>query len=313
MEQKLTRKQFLFKCLKAGFFVGLGSLILAFGIVNFSMTSSLASGGMTGVTLIFYHTLGISPAISTVVINVPLLLIFWKYSSKYVFFLTIWGIATLSGAIDLFERLGPLLPDLTNDMILAAVGFGVCIGVGTGLIVQQEGTSGGAIIIARLLKEKLGIPYTKTFMVFDGVVILASMIFFVSVRDVFYSLIALYISVITLAKVQEGFISGYKVLIFSQHNDQIAPLIHGRLNRGATYIQAYGAYTGNERKILLVIIDNKQLVQLKRLVHEVDPTCFISVEHTYETLGEGFTYKATKRLERMGEPMIDGEPIVMME
>ena len=106
---------------------------MAFGIINFAMTSSLASGGVTGITLILYQLFSISPAQSTLIINIPLHIVFFRFSSRPVFFLTLFGTACLYGFLELFERLGPLVPQLGEDMILAAIGFGVCIGIGTGL------------------------------------------------------------------------------------------------------------------------------------------------------------------------------------
>ena len=270
--------------------IALGAAIMSFGIINFSITSSLASGGLTGISLILFHVFGISPALSTLVINIPLLILYYRYTNKQVFFLTIYGIACLSGSLRLFEVIGPLMPNLQNDMILAAIGFGATVGLGTGLILQKEGTTGGALIVAKLLKDIFNVSVTKTFLVFDSVVILASLYFFLSATDAIYSLIGLYISVQVIAKVQEGFVSGYKVLIFSERYEEIAEAIHQRLNRGVTFVHGTGAYSKDEKNVVLVIVDNKQLVRLKKIVYEIDSSSFVSVSHTYETLGEGFTY-----------------------
>ena len=168
--------------------------------------------------------------------------------------------------------------------------------MGTGAVVQKEATTGGAIIVGKLLKDFFNIPITKTFLVFDSVVILASLIFFVSMKDAIYSLIALYISIMVMNKVQEGFISGYEVMIFSHKHREIAKVIFEKLNRGATFLHSRGAYSDEERDVLLVVVDNKQLIRLKKIVNEIDPGSFVSVSHTYETLGEGFTFQKQGRL-----------------
>jgi len=279
----------LAKLIKSLLIIAFGTIIIAFGVINFSVTSNLASGGLTGISLILYHMFGIGTGASTLVLNIPLLIIYYRHSGKKAFLLTVYGVACLSGFLQLFEMMGPFMPDLTNDMVLAAVGFGAAIGVGTGIILKQEGTTGGVIVVTKLVKEKFGVPVAKTMLYTDAVIIGASLLLFIDVKDFFYSLIAIFVASQTLTKVQEGFLSGYKVLIFSDKYEEIAKAIQVDLYRGVTYIQGMGAYTKTERKILMVIVGKKQLVPLKQIVNAIDDHSFVSVSHTYETLGEGFT------------------------
>ena len=281
----------LFKTVKRLVLIAIGAAIMAFGIVNFAMPSGLASGGVTGITLILYNLWGISPALSTLLINIPLHIVYFKFTSRPVFFLTIYGTACLYAFLSIFEAMGPMIENLQNDLILAAICLGFTIGLGTGMILRQEATTGGAIIVAKLLKDIFNVPITKTFLIFDATVIIASLLLFIDITVGIYSLIGLYISIVVMNKLQEGFVSGYKVLIFSKKYKKIGESIQQNLKRGATYLHGTGGYSKEEKDVLLVLIDSKQLIRLKNIVNEIDPQSFVSVSHTYETLGEGFTFE----------------------
>ena len=272
-------------------YITLGTAIMAFGVINFSVTSYLASGGVTGISLILFHQFGIGTGVSTFFLNVPLLIIYYKFTTKSTFCYTIFGIVAVSGFLSLFEFIGPIMPNLQDDMILAAIGFGVSVGIGAGMILQYDGTTGGAAIVARLLKDFFHIPISKTFLIIDSAVIIASFFFFLTLTDGVYSILAAWITAVTLAKYQEGFIIGYKVLIFSEKYEEIAQFIIKDLDRGVTFMKGTGAYSGEEKQVVLTIIDRKQIVSLKKGVANIDPGCFMSISHTYETLGEGFTFE----------------------
>ena len=272
-------------------YITLGTAIMSFGIINFSVTSNLAAGGLTGISLILFHQFGIGTGVSTLLMNIPLLIVYYRFTGKAVFFYTVFGIVLVSGFLSLFEWIGPIMPNLQDDMILAAIGFGATVGIGSGMIMQFDGTTGGMAIVARLLKEFFGTPVSKTFLITDTLVISASFFFFLTITDGIYSILAAFIAAVTLAKYQEGFIIGYKVLIFSEYNDKICDFIINELERGVTFIKGTGGFSKEEKKIILTIIDRKQVVALKKGVNKIDPGSFVSISHTYETLGEGFTFE----------------------
>ena len=269
--------------------IGLGCLMMAFGIINFGVVNNLATGGFTGITLIIYHFFGISTGLSSFLLNVPAMIIFYRFVSKPTFFLTVYGIGALSLSLSIFEWLGPIMPNLQGDMMLASLGFGVTVGLGTGILMRADGTTGGAAIIAKLLKQQFNIPIDKTFLVTDAAVVTASLLFFVTPINWFYSIVALAIMAATIAKTQEGFGGGYQVFIVSDYYDGIARNIQKELDRGLTYLHGTGAYSRFDRKILMVVVSRKELILLKRAIYDVDPQAFVSVGHTYETLGRGFT------------------------
>ena len=279
-----------FKLLKQLALILFGTGIMAFAIVNFSIRYSLADGGFSGINLIIYREFGIDVWITNLILNAPFVFILFKMSDFKTVLTTVYGVATLTGALAFWGNIGPILPYWGDDMFIVIVLYGILIGLGLGLVVKANGTTGGSVLIGKILHTKWGIPISKTLFIFDVFVISLSLISFLTLTNAIYTLIGLFIASVVVAKVQEGALFGYKVLIISDHYEKINHAVMNDLKRGATLIHATGAHSGHDKRILMVVIQKRELSQLKQLIHEIDPASFVTVTHTYETLGEGFTH-----------------------
>jgi len=271
-----------------------GTIIIAFAVVNFSIRYSLADGGFSGINLIIYHTFGIDPWISNLILNAPFVIILFKISDLKTALMTVYGVATLTAALAFWRfhwhHFGPILPDWSDDMLIVIVLYGVLFGIGIGLVVKANGTTGGSVLIGKILYKKWHVPISKTLFIFDLAVISASLIAFLTATNAIYTLIGIFISSVVVGKVQEGGLFGHKVLIISDHYEKISHKVMTDLGRGATLIYGTGAHSGHDKRILMVVIQKRELSQLKQIIHDIDPSSFVTVSHTYETLGEGFTY-----------------------
>ena len=268
----------------------LGSALVAFALINFAVPNQLADGGFTGIAIILFQTLGISTAVTNIALNIPVLFIGYRRFAKRTFWLTVFGTVCLSAFLRLFELLGPLVPTLLDDMILAVVAYGFLVGVGMGLIFKEDATTGGADIIAKLAKDKLGVPMAKTILIFDTSVIMASLLTFLTFTHAIYTLLGIYICSLLITKMTEGFQAGYKILIHSTKSETLRQKIMDEIGRGVTVFYGEGGYSKAPANIIMVAISKKQLLGIKRLIDDIDPHAFVTVSHTYETLGEGFTF-----------------------
>lgn len=284
----------MLKLFKSIITIILGTAIMAFGIINFAVVNQLADGGFTGITIIFYHLFDISTGISSFLLNLPMLVISYRLFDRKTFMLTILGIVGLSSFLRLFETIGPLIPNLQDDMILAVVGYGVSLGVGLGMILRENATTGGSAIVAKIGKDIWDIPMDKTLLIFDSIVVLTSFLTFLSFSNGIYTLMGIYITSKVIAKFLEGRQAGYKVMIVSKEPEAITKMIHEKINRGVTFLHGSGSYSKHDKEIILTIIHKKQWIQLKRAIYEIDPNCFVSVSPVQETLGEGFTFHRGK-------------------
>lgn len=280
------------KLLKQLLLISLGTALMAFGIINFAVNNHMAEGGFTGITIILFHLFGISTATSNLFLNIPMLIIGYRQFSKKGFWLTIFGTCMLSVFLRLFEMAGHIIPQMPNDMIISAIGMGVCVGTGLGIIFNAGGTTGGVDIIAKIIKDKIGIPMARTMFVFDALVITISLSIFLSFTNAIYTIIGLFIAAKIIERFQEGFQAGHNVLIISDHYQIIADAIHQKMDRGATFLNGMGTYNKKDKIIIMTIINKRELSSLKEIIYKIDPQAFVSVSHVYETIGEGFTFDA---------------------
>lgn len=152
-----------------------GAFILAFGLFNVHSQSRITEGGVLGTTLLINHWLGISPAISEVVLDALCYLLGYKYLGKS--FLKYAAVATCSYALfyALNERVGYVLPYLGHIPLLAAVVGGIFVGVGVGLVVRAGGAAGGDDALALVISKVLKWPVDRAYLMTDLTVLLLSL------------------------------------------------------------------------------------------------------------------------------------------
>ena len=167
-----------------------GIIITAVGISNFTLPNKIVGGGVSGVSTLLYHTVGIQPGVSNAVINVLLLAVGFKVLGKKFVFSTLAASLLLSGFVQVFSY----LPPVTENVALASVFGGAVYGLGVGLALASEGSTGGTDILGRLLQHKFKyLPIGKLIMVVDGVVILMSLIAFGKMELTLYGVVTLVI------------------------------------------------------------------------------------------------------------------------
>lgn len=174
-------------------FLLLGAMICSFGIHNIHQRTNITEGGIFGLMLLIEHWFHFSPAYITPVLDIACYLLAFKYLG--VTFIKLSAIATLfiSGFYKIWEQFPPMLPDLTDFPLLAAILGAIFVGVGVGLIVRQGGSGGGddalALTISHVLHWKLSRSY-----LFTDMVVLALSLSYIPVTKIIYSLITVTIS-----------------------------------------------------------------------------------------------------------------------
>jgi len=280
--------------LKNTLFIIIGAAIFSFGIVHFNMQNNLGEGGFSGITLLFYFLWDWNPAISSLVLNIPLFFIGWKLLGKTTFYYTIIGTVFVSIFLAIFQ-IKPFQLTLKSDMTLAALFSGVFIGVGLGIVFRNGGTTGGVDIIARIVNKYIGWSMGKTMFLFDTLVITISIIFYLNMIEGMYTLVLIYIAARVIDFIQEGAYSARGVTIISKHHKYIADKIIAEMGRGVTILNGKGHFTGEQQHVIYCIVAKNEIIRLKSLMLEVDPYAFASVSTVHEVMGEGFTLDRDKQ------------------
>ena len=274
-------------------FIILGSAIFSFGVVHFNMQNNLGEGGFTGITLLLYFLWGLDPAITYIILNVPMFLIGWRFLGRNTFLYTIIGTFSVSLFLAVFQ-INPFPTYLQSDMTLAALFAGVFIGVGLGIIFRSGGTTGGVDIIARIAHKYLGWSMGKTMFIFDFAVITISVFAILDLVEGMYTLVAVYIGSRVIDFIQEGAYSARGATIISVKSKEIATKINIDMERGVTVLAGKGNYTGNKHDVLYCVVGRNEIVRLKNLINKIDPHAFVAVSSVHEVVGEGFTLDENK-------------------
>lgn len=249
--------------------------------------NGIAFGGITGLAQIINRFIPALPIGTMVIVfNIPLFLLGWKLLGGYLLISSLVAMATTSLFIDGLALLYTFPP---MDPMLASIFGGVLLGLSLGVIFLQGATTGGTDLIARLLKLKLAwLPVGKILLFIDLAVIVCVAVAFRSLNSALYGIIGLYISTIVMDGVLYGMDKSKVAYIISNEHDAIISFITQNMERGVTIIHGTGAWSGEEKKVLMVAFKQQEIVQIKQAVHEADPNAFLIVCDAHDVLGEGF-------------------------
>ena len=189
--------------------------------------------------------------------------------------------------------------DLSNDLLLTCIMGAVLVGVGQGLVVRQQATTGGTDIVGMLLQKFCGIRFSTGIFLADGFVVMSGLAvigFGIGTGEAsangwmltLYSLLMIYASSRVVAYMLDGASYDKLLFIISDHHDQLKKFIIGDLDRSATYIRSRGMYTDAARDMIFLVVSRKEVRQVQHKIKEIDPRAFVVVTDAYETFGEGF-------------------------
>lgn len=286
------KKLFSLRFLRDLLVIIFGGALYGFGVIFFNIPNDLAEGGVTGITLILRALFGLNPAITTLLLNLPLIAIGGKTLGKRSLFYTILGTASLSFWLGFWQKV-PLSIDINHDLLIAAILGGILSGVGCGMIYRVGGTTGGSDIIARILELKFGISVGKTLLIFD-IIVLTLSLSYINLTKMMYTLILAYVFSKLIDSIVDGGYSAKGIFVFSNDTEMIAPLLMTHLERGVTFFDGEGAYSKHPKKIIYIVVTPREIREVKQIVHQVDPKAFVSVSNVHEVSGEGFSYGKPK-------------------
>lgn len=262
-----------------------GSLIVALSVAMFLLPNKVISAGITGIAMILEILFKIPTGTSNLILNIPLLLMGIKWGGGFkVLFRTIYAVFVMSMGIDLFTA---ILPPIQGDPFVYCLFGGLLDGMGIGLVLRAQGTTGGTDIIAQLLYRYQKISFASTFLFINTAILLIS-IPIVGILPVLYALVVNYISTRVIDTVQEGLGFARAVFIITNKENEIKTRILKELDRGITIFEGKGGFSGKPKPVLYVVVSRSQISRLKRIIAETDEEAFIVVSEAHEVLGEGF-------------------------
>ena len=262
----------------------LGCLIGGAAYPLFLVPNAIAPGGLTGIATIFNYLWGLPVGVTSMALNLPLFLIGYKSMGKVFAFRSLIATVLFSVFIDLLK-----LPPLTDDILLGSVYGALVLGVGLGLIMRGGATTGGSDMLARMVNKRFPLFTVGAFLFFIDCLVILAAAFTMSARAALYALICIFVSAKAVDLVLAGMGSAKACFIITAQPDSVSRRIMEELERGATLIPATGAYSGQNRTVLISVVSMREVIPLKRIVKQEDTKAFVFIADTHETLGEGFS------------------------
>lgn len=268
----------------------IGTGILAFGVQCFYDQVGLVTGGFSGLAIVIKYLSahwiegGIPLWLTNIALNVPVFILSYFLKGKKFIGKTLFGTVMLS----VWLYIIPLADMAEGDFMIASIFGGVCAGAGIGFVIKEGATTGGTDMVSALVQLKFRhYSIVQILQVIDGAVVVLGLFVF-GMRATLYAIIGIVVQTKVADLIVEGFNYSKAAYIISDKHEIVAEKILKDLDRGLTGLEARGMYTGTDKRVLMCILSQKQLVNLKNLVNDVDPSAFVIVSDVREVLGEGF-------------------------
>ncbi len=267
--------------------ITLGAILYAVGFDWFYAPNEVGFGGVTGLGQVVHALLPAVPiGLFVLAVNIPLFLLGWKLIGGGLLASSLYAMTVSSLAVDGLNLLFIFRP---MDRMLACVCGGATVGCALGLVFAQGATTGGTDLTARLLRLKFPwMSMGRLLLFLDLGVIALVALAFGSVTTALYGAVAQVVSAWLTDSVLYGLDRAKAAYIISKKTLEIRRAIDQELDRGATVLHGEGGYSGEPMEVLLCAFKQKQIVTLKKIVQELDPSAFLIVFNAHEVLGLGF-------------------------
>lgn len=266
--------------------VVIGCLIAACSINLFVVPSHLLTGGVTGIAMIVYYLADLPIGLQTFIYNVPLLIASYRLLGKHYTIDVVIGTMVFSFCLDATRFLNAYSP--VNDLMLASIFGGIFNGFGYGFVFRMNGSTGGFDILGAIIKKYYSMNMGTVIFAFNCVIVTISGFLF-GVEPAMFTLICMYTNSIVTDKVIAGLNRSKAVLIVSEKSKEIADGIINEIKRGVTFLHGQGAFSGDERNVVMVVVSLTQIAKLKIIVHTLDRNAFMLIMSASEVVGRGFS------------------------
>ena len=271
--------------LKKILIVILGAILNAIALNLFLIPANVYSSGFAGLAQLLSSIIdlvGLPFSISTGIIlfalNVPIAIIAWKKVGKSFTFYSFLSVALMT----LFMEIIPV-QQVSPDIILNAVFGGVIGALGVGITLKYGASTGGMDVVALLLSRSKDKPVGVYLFILNGLIIVAAGALFGPEKSL-YTLVSLYVTTRVVDAIHTRH-EKLTVLIVTNKSQELQQAIHAKLVRGITLIPARGAFTKENKEMMMIVITRYELYDIQHIINDVDPHAFTNIVETSSVLG----------------------------
>ena len=275
--------------IKSFFIITISTIIMAIGVYFFKFPNNFCFGGVTGAAVVFAKILPVSASSFSFIVNMALLVVGFAFLGKAFALRTTYATVLLSGLLVVFERIFPLKQPLSNEPMLELI-FAIALpAIASALLFYEGSSSGGTDVVAMIVKkyahvDDIGIALFVTDLI---MIIIACFVF--DIKTALYSFVGLTLKSFLIDAIIENIMLRKSIMITCDDKDSICHFITDELKKGATIVEATGAYTNEKRYLIFTTLTRKQAAALRVFIHQNKLRAFISMSSTSEVFGKGFT------------------------
>ena len=273
--------------------VAAGNLLYALTVKLFVLPTGLVMGGTTGLGLTANYLTGVPISAFVLAFNMVMLLLGLCVLGRRFAATTLLSSFIYPLALELWQR---LLGDyvLTEDVLLCTLFAGLGVGVSLGIVIRAGASTGGMDIPPLILNRLFRAPVSVCMYFFD-VCILLSQGLFQSPEKLLYGVVLVMIYTMVLDKMLLMGTSRIEIKVVSEKSEEIRQAILQDLNRGVTLIQTESGYLRQNTQLVLSMLSSRELPKAEKLIHQIDPECFLMVSRISEVKGRGFSMQKKYR------------------
>lgn len=268
--------------------INIGMFMVSAGLYFFLMPNNLATGGANGLAIVINKfTGGLSVGWMMIIINLILFVIAFIVIGKSFGGKSVYASFGVSGIIIIFQKFIPISNPLTGDIFLELI-FGILIsGIGMAIVFNQNASTGGTDILAKILNKFFHINLGKGVLMCDLIITLMAAFAF-GIKLSLYAMLGVIINGFVIDNIIDGINMCKEVTIISEKSDKIRKYVREELDKTSTIYKGIGGFSDENKEVLVVIVGRRELITLKRFIKSVDNNAFITVNNIYEVFGYGF-------------------------
>jgi len=264
----------------------IGLALYSFGITAFLIPLKIAGGGVTGISMLVYYATGFGTGYTYLIINIFLIIVAIKVLGANFGIKTIFSMSIIAVLLNVMQ--GFVKEPLLHDMFLSSVLSGILGGVGIGLIFNEGGSTGGTDIIAMIINKYRNISPGRIIMYCDVIIIASSFLVLHSVEKLVYGYVSMWVVAYSIDAFLTGAQQSVQLFIVSEKYEKIADFITKESRRGLTVFDGTGWYTGQNVRVIMTVVRQRESPEIFRMIKEIDPDAFISLNKVMGVYGKGF-------------------------
>lgn len=266
----------------------LGTALVAFGVYFFKFPNQFSTGGVTGIAVLLSAVVpSVSSSLFASVINLAFLVLGFVVLNRGFGIRTVYCSLLFSGLLSLLEWLVPMSAPLTDQKMLELFFAVIFPAIGSAILFNLQGSTGGTDILAMILRKFTSLDIGRALLYVD-ILIAGSTLFLIGIETGLFSLLGLILKSVLVDTVIESLNRKKSFIVVTTCPDEVCSYITDTLHRSATFWAAEGAYTHQQKWVVLTALSRSQAVALRRHLKSVDPQAFMLITNSSEIFGKGF-------------------------